>query len=53
MTNMVRPTTLDSLCRADGEIGRFEPCSAKGIIGHHSVSLKEVNYLCPLWLVPS
>jgi hypothetical protein len=35
------------------EIGRFEHVfCANGIIGHHSLSLKEVNYLHPLWLVP-
>jgi len=34
------------------EIGQFNHvfCTT-GIIGHHSVSLKEVNYLCPLWLL--
>jgi predicted helicase len=36
------------------EIGRFEHVfCTNAIIGHHSVSLKEVNYLCPLWLKPN
>ena len=33
------------------EIGEFTHVfCTRGVIGHHSVSLKEVNYLFPLWL---
>jgi predicted helicase len=35
------------------EIGHFEHVfCTREIIGHHSVSLKEVNYMFPLWLSP-
>ena len=36
------------------EIARFSHVfCTNGIIGHHSVSLKEVDYLCPLWVEPT
>lgn len=35
------------------EIGRFEHIfCTREIMGHHTVSLKEVNYMFPLWLLP-
>jgi len=44
-----------SLCATrTTEIGPFEHVfSSAQIIGHHTVSLKEVNYIFPLYLVPS
>jgi len=54
MTNMTSGDNLGLVVTRSVEIGRFEHvfCTL-GIIGHHSVTLKEVNYLCPLWLVAS
>jgi predicted helicase len=54
MNNMVGSHNLGLALSRSVEIGQFEHvfCTS-GIIGHHSVSLKEVNYLCPLWLVPT
>jgi len=54
MSNMAEGDNLGMALSRSVEIGRFEHVfCTKGIIGHHSVSLKEVNYLCPLWLVPT
>jgi len=54
MSNMAQGTNLGMALSRSVEIGQFEHVfCTKGIIGHHSVSLKEVNYLCPLWLVPT
>jgi hypothetical protein len=54
MSNMTKGGNLGMALARNVEIGQFEHvCCTKGIIGHHSVSLKEVNYLCPLWLVPT
>jgi predicted helicase len=54
MRNMAEGDNLGMALSRNVEIGQFEHvfCTS-GIIGHHSVSLKEVNYLCPLWLVPT
>lgn len=53
MSNMIRGSNLALVTSRSVEIGRFEHAfCTNGIIGHHSVSLKEVNYLCPLWLLP-
>ena len=53
MSNMVGGDNLGLALSRSVEIGRFEHAfCTKGIIGHHSVSLKEVNYLCPLWALP-
>jgi len=54
MSNMVGGNNRGLALPRSIEIGRFEHVfCTNGIIGHHSVSLKEVNYLCPLWLEPS
>jgi len=54
MSNMVGGDNLGIALSRSVEIGQFEHVfCTKGIVGHHSVSLKEVNYLCPLWLVPT
>jgi hypothetical protein len=54
MNNMAEGDNLGMALSRSVEIGQFEHVfCTKGIIGHHSVSLKEVNYLCPLWLVPT
>ena len=54
MSNMADGDNLGMALSRSVEIGEFEHVfCTKGIIGHHSVSLKEVNYLCPLWLVPT
>lgn len=54
MSNMAEGDNLGMALSRSVEIGQFEHVfCTKGIIGHHSVSLKEVNYLCPLWLVPT
>ncbi|RQH06890.1 type ISP restriction/modification enzyme [Bradyrhizobium sp. RP6] len=52
MSNMVGEPNVGLAVSRSVEIGQFNHvfCTA-GIIGHHSVSLKEVNYLCPLWLL--
>lgn len=54
MSNMVDANNLGLAVSRSVEIGQFEHVfCTKGLIGHHSVSLKEVNYLCPLWLLPT
>lgn len=54
MSNMVGGNNKGLALSRSIEIGRFEHVfCTKGIIGHHSVSLKEVNYLCPLWIEPT
>ncbi len=54
MSNMAEGDNLGLALSRSVEIGRFEHVfCTRGIIGHHSVSLKEVNYLCPLWVVPT
>ena len=54
MSNMVKGDNFGIALSRSVEIGQFEHVfCTKGILGHHSVSLKEVNYLCPLWLVPT
>ena len=54
MSNMVRGDNVGIALSRSVEIGQFEHVfCTKGVIGHHSVSLKEVNYLFPLWLVPT
>jgi predicted helicase len=54
MSNMLSGRNLGLALSRSVEIGRFEHVFVtKGILGHHSVSLKEVNYLCPLWLEPA
>jgi hypothetical protein len=54
MSNMVGGNNRGLALSRSIEIGRFEHVfCTNGIIGHHSVSLKEVNYLCPLWLEPT
>ena len=54
MSNMVGGDNPGLALSRSVEIGQFEHVfCTKGIIGHHSVSLKEVNYICPLWLAPS
>jgi hypothetical protein len=54
MSNMVGGNNRGLALPRSIEIGRFEHVfCTNGIIGHHSVSLKEVNYLCPLWLEPA
>ena len=51
MLNMVEGENLGLALSRRVEIGEFTHvfCTS-GVIGHHSVSLKEVNYLFPLWL---
>lgn len=54
MSNMVTGDNLGIALSRNVEIGQFEHAfCTKAIIGHHSVSLKEVNYLFPLWLIPT
>ena len=54
MSNMLGGDNLGIALSRSVEIGQFEHVfCTKGIVGHHSVSLKEVNYLFPLWLVPT
>ncbi len=54
MSNMVAGGNVGIAMSRSVEVGEFEHVfCTKGIIGHHSVSLKEVNYLFPLWLVPA
>jgi len=54
MSNMVNGNNRGLALSRSVEIGRFEHVfCTNGIIGHHSVSLKEVNYLFPLWLEPA
>lgn len=54
MSNMVGGNNRGIAVSRSVEIGQFEHVfCTNGIIGHHSVSLKEVNYLCPLWLEPT
>ncbi|MGE3843380.1 MAG: type ISP restriction/modification enzyme, partial [Vicinamibacterales bacterium] len=52
MSNMAEADNLGMGLSRSVEIGRFEHvfCTNK-IIGHHSVSVKEVNYLFPLWIL--
>jgi SOS-response transcriptional repressor LexA len=54
MGNMVGASNLALGLTRSVEIGRFEHvfCTSR-IIAHHSVSLKEVNYLFPLWVEPT
>jgi hypothetical protein len=55
MSNMVGvPNNLGLALSRSVEIGQFEHVfCTREIVGHHSVSLKEVNYLYPLWLIPT
>ena len=51
MLNMAEGKNLGLALSRRVEIGAFTHVfCTRGIIGHHSVSLKEVNYLFPLWL---
>ena len=51
MLNMVEGKNLGLALSRRVEIGEFTHVfCTRGVIGHHSVSLKEVNYLFPLWL---
>ena len=51
MLNMAEGKNLGLALSRRVEIGEFTHVfCTRGIIGHHSVSLKEVNYLFPLWL---
>ena len=54
MRNMVEGENLGLALSRRVEIGGFTHVfCTRGVIGHHSVSLKEVNYLFPLWLSAS
>ncbi|MBI2431703.1 MAG: hypothetical protein HYV26_02400 [Candidatus Hydrogenedentes bacterium] len=54
MRNMTSSTNLGLSTNRSIEVGEFSHVScSRSIIGHHCVSLKEVNYLFPLWLSPS
>ncbi|HRZ35331.1 MAG TPA: DNA methyltransferase [Candidatus Paceibacterota bacterium] len=54
MSNMLAGNNRGLALSRSVEIGQFDHVfCTKGIIGHHSVSLKEVNYLFPLWLEPA
>ena len=51
MLNMVEGENLGLALSRRVEIGDFTHVfCTRGVIGHHSVCLKEVNYLFPLWL---
>ena len=51
MLNMVEGENLGLALSRRVEVGEFTHVfCTRGVIGHHSVSLKEVNYLFPLWL---
>ena len=54
MRSMVAGDNRGLVLSRSVEIARFSHVfCTNGIIGHHSVSLKEVNYLCPLWVEPT
>ena len=54
MLNMVDGENLGLALSRRVETGAFTHVfCTREVIGHHSVSLKEVNYLFPLWLVTS
>ena len=51
MLSMVEGENLGLALSRRVEIGEFTHVfCTRGVIGHHSMSLKEVNYLFPLWL---
>jgi predicted helicase len=53
MRHMLASRNLGLSTTRSVEVGAFSHVScANSIIGHHCVSLKEVNYLFPLWLSP-
>ena len=54
MLNMVSGENLGLVLSRRVETGAFTHVfCTREVIGHHSVALKEVNYLFPLWLVTS
>ena len=53
MRHMLAKGALALACSRSVEIGRFEHALCTDLpIGHHTVSLKEVNYIFPLYLLP-
>ena len=51
MLNMIEGENLGLVLSRRVEVGGFTHVfCTRGVVGHHSVTLKEVNYLFPLWL---